>query len=488
MYHIYDTYSAKQTQTRSWEASIMALWKLWWKWASPLQAACARTRTYMWMLAVLVGFCVRADLLGVTSFVRALGLQTACYDRILDFFHSSALNLGMLTRTWTALVLKTHPTLLRFNDRLVLVTDGIKVPKSGKKMPAVKKLHQESDSNNKPEFIMGHSCQAVAILVQGLASVAAIPLVARISEGLVFTNRDKRTLLDKLIELLGELAIEAPYYLLADAYYASKKIALPLLRAGNHLVTRVRVTAVGYHPAPKPERKKRGRPKLYGEKVKLRTLFEHPETFEVIDSPVYGEEDIQLRVRVLDLLWKPVGVLVRFVAVEHPTRGRCLLMSTDLTLGPADIVRLYGYRFKIELAFKHALRVVGSFLYHFWMKTMTPLKRNDGNQHLHRKSKAYREAIVRKIHAYHRFIQLGLIAQGIMVAIATTAPDLVWRYFGSWLRTTRPGVCPSEMVVSIALRNTLPVFLADSTCDPNFTKFIQERLDIERAEGLRLAA
>ncbi len=175
----------------------MGLWKLWWKWASPLRPACARTRTFMWMLAVLVGFCVRADLLGVTSIVRALGLQPACYDRILDFFHSSAVNLGALTRTWTALVLKMHPALLRFKGRLVLVADGIKVPKSGKKMPAVKKLHQESESNNKPEFIMGHSCQAVAILVQGLASVAAIPLVARINEGLVFTNRDKRTLLDK---------------------------------------------------------------------------------------------------------------------------------------------------------------------------------------------------------------------------------------------------------------------------------------------------
>jgi hypothetical protein len=466
----------------------MSLWKQWWKWASPLRSACARNRTFMWMLAVLAGFCVRSDLLGVTSIVRALGLKETCYDRILDFFHSPAVKLDALTRTWAALVIKMHPHLVRFNNRLVLLADGIKVPKSGKKMPAVKKLHQESESNNKPTFIMGHSCQAVAILVRGLESVAAIPLVARISEGVVFTNRDKRTLLDKLIALLGELAIQAPYYLVADAYYASKKIARPLLESGNHLVTRVRITAVGYHRAPKPECRKRGRPRLYGEKVKLSTLFDHPESFELIDSPVYAEEKIQVRVRVLDLLWKPVGVLVRFVAVDHPTRGRCLLMSTDLSLDPVDILRLYGYRFKIELAFKHALRVVGSFLYHFWMRTMTPLKRNAGNQYLHHKSKAYRADVIRKINAYHRYMQLGLIAQGIMVAIATTVPDLVWRHFGSWLRTIRPGVCPSEMVVSIALRNTLPEFLAGSSCDPNFTKFIQERLDINRAEGTRLSA
>ncbi len=47
--------------------------------------------------------------------------------------------------------------------------------------------------------------------------------------------------------------------------------------------------------------------------------------------------------------------LVRFVAVIHPTRGRCLLMCTDLTLNAADIIRLYGLRFKIEHTFKQAV-------------------------------------------------------------------------------------------------------------------------------------
>jgi hypothetical protein len=151
-------------------------------------------------------------------------------------------------------------------------------------------------------------------------------------------------------------------------------------------------------------------------------------------------------------------------------------------------VRLYGYRFKIEVAFKASLRALGAFLYHFWMKGMTPLERNVGDQHLHRKTKAYRGAVQRKMDAYHRFMQLGLVAQGIMVALATTAPALVWRHFGSWLRTVRPGVCPSEMVVAIALRNSLPEFLADKSCEPNFAKFMRDRIDLERTKGMRMAA
>jgi hypothetical protein len=467
----------------------MRLWCEWWRWCAPLRKACARNRTFVWMGVVLVGFCVREDLWGVTSLVRALGLQAACYDRLLDFFHSPALNVEMLTRLWAALVVNLHPGLLRCNGRLVLVGDGIKIGKAGKKMPGVKRLHQESESNTKPEYILGHSCQAVAILAQNLSSTVAIPLAARIHEGVVFSNRDQRTLLDKMVQLLGALALDAlSYYFVADAYFASRKIALPLLRLGQHLVTRVRNNAVGYLPAPAPERRKRGRPRVYGEKCRLKSLFDDPNTMQTLESPVYGESGVQLDVWTRDLLWRPVGILVRFVAVLHPTRGRLMLMTTDLALAPLDVIRLYGYRFKIEVSFKSALHVLGAFLYHFWMAGMTPITRKARNQYLHRKTDAYRDAVRRKLAAYHRFIQLGLIAQGIMLALATTVPHLVWASFGSWLRTIRPGICPSEAVVAIALRNTLPHFLADSSPAPDLAKFIQERLDFDQNKARRLAA
>jgi len=177
---------------------------------------------------------VRIDLLGITSIVRAFGLQESCYDRILDFFHGSGLNLEKLTTIWTRTVLKIFPKVLRVNGRLLLVGDGIKIPKEGKKMPAVKGIHQESESNSKPSFIMGHSFQAVGILAGGLLNtVFAVPLVSRIHEGIVFSNRDKRTLLDKMAALTESLKIGEPFYFIADAYYATGKIVKNLLAKGN---------------------------------------------------------------------------------------------------------------------------------------------------------------------------------------------------------------------------------------------------------------
>ena len=53
----------------------MDLWVAWWNIVSLLRPAFSRSRTFLWFLLVLVAFAVRKDLVGVTSFVRALGLS-----------------------------------------------------------------------------------------------------------------------------------------------------------------------------------------------------------------------------------------------------------------------------------------------------------------------------------------------------------------------------------------------------------------------------
>jgi len=469
----------------------MSLWIEWFRCIRELQPACIRLRTFMWMTLVLVGLSIRSDLGGVTSFVRAAGLLPRTYHRLLHLFHTKALVLEKLTERWAQLVLKKFQPLC-VGSRLVLVADGLKVPKEGRKMPAVKKLHQESQDNSKPEWILGHSFQAVGILVRGaLGQVFSVPLASRIHEGLVFCNRDSRSLLDKMVVLFLSIVrvLDRPAILVADAYYASRKVVLPLLEKGHHLVTRVRSNTVAFRKAPRPKKRAGpGRPKLYGRKVQLRDLWKNKKRFTAAPSPVYGESGVTLRYYAIDLLWRPVGRLVRFVLVDHPTRGRLILMATDLSLSPLEVIALYGYRFKIEVGFKQALHTLGAYAYHFWMRAMTPISRRSGNQYLHMKSERYRQLVRRKMDAYHRYVQLGCIAQGILQHLSLNFRVRVWKHFRSWMRTMKPSLAPSEAVVAQALRSSLPEYLLRSADDDKLKKFISDNADFSRCPELLLAS
>ena len=76
----------------------MELWCEWMRVVSMLRPACARTRTFLWMVLALVGFSTRSELAGVTSFVRSAWIEEGGYDRLRHLFHSSGLHLDALTR------------------------------------------------------------------------------------------------------------------------------------------------------------------------------------------------------------------------------------------------------------------------------------------------------------------------------------------------------------------------------------------------------
>jgi len=66
-----------------------------------------------------------------------------------------------------------------------------------------------------------------------------------------------------------------------------------------------------------PNKPRAGEKKVYGQKIRLRDLLENPGGMHT-PKPHLWEINIQLRYLALDLIWRPVGILVRFVAVLHP--------------------------------------------------------------------------------------------------------------------------------------------------------------------------
>ena len=365
----------------------MSLWIVWDQTVAALRPACARPRTFLWGRVVRAAMTLRTDLAGVSRLVRSHWRRPRCSHRRLSSFHAPALDLPKRIRTWSALGARVCARRrVRVGDRVLPLADGLTAPKAGQKMPAGKSLPQAAAGNPKPAFLLGHSCPAVAVLGPAVGGGLAVPLAGRIHEGIVCSHRWRRPLLGKLVGLRFDLGLETSFDLMADACSASRTVALPLLAQGPHLVRRLRARATADEPAAPSGTRPRGRPRCSGRKIKRRDLFCGGEGFVAAPRPVDGEQGIELRSRGLDWLWRPLGRWVRWVLVDPPTRGRLILLCTDLPLDALAILRRCGWRFNIEGSVKQALHPVGPYASPCWMKDRIPRRRGEGPPSLHRHS------------------------------------------------------------------------------------------------------
>ena len=95
--------------------------------------------------------------------MRWLYIKPSLYTSLLSFFRASSWQLQNVLKTWWQIVL-SHCPLIYIDERLLLAGDGIKICKEAEKIPAVKRLHQESDNSGKAPYIYGHHHGVIGIL------------------------------------------------------------------------------------------------------------------------------------------------------------------------------------------------------------------------------------------------------------------------------------------------------------------------------------
>ena len=95
------------------------------------------------------------------------------------------------------------------------------------------------------------------------------------------------------------------------------------------------------------------------------------------------------------------------------------------------------------------------------------------------------------------YYEAGKIVSGLRLALSlrdcssispSLLPSSLRNSFGSWLRTIRPGIPPSEFVVANALHQTLPEFLMSYSEANSLAKFIADRQDNGNMRIFRLAS
>jgi len=378
----------------------------------------------------------------------------------------------------------------------ILVGDGVKAGKEARRMPCVKRLHQESETVSKSPYIFGHMFGAIGILVGNTKKLFCVPLSIRIHDGdaqIKQWNDDEagneshivRTLRQACaaVKILGRKSI-----LLLDRYYLSVPALITLLdeetRAGKPLLSVVmrakRNPAAYLDPIPN----KRGRPRIKGQKVKVKDLFESRlHEFKEAVITLYGKEEA-IRYYCCDLLWgQKLYRKLRFVLVLQGDR-QSIFVSTDLTMAPEVILRLYGYRFKIECCFRELKQVIAGFAYRFWSKATPRLNRfaKKGYDPLVAvTNEGERKRIINTFHAIEGFVMVAAIALGLLQICALCFDREINASNFRWLRS-RTNDIPSEATTAHFMGKSIFRMIA-SRQDLPIMQFIQERqsLDFDRA-------
>ena len=420
----------------------------------------ARRATFTWCVVVLMGLYLCGDHEGLTSIIRWLALRPSCYACLTNFFYATSWSLDTLMPTWMNWV-QTMCPVLNFHGRPLLIGDGINIAKEGRKMPAVKALHQDSGNNSKKATIWGHHYGVVGLAIGALGKIFCTPLRAeihegvsqwRLSEGL---NGEPPTIVTRMARLLTATAQQmgCPCYAVLDAYFAVgptflilKETLTPEGSPLVHLITRAKKSTVGYFVPEQGLQRFRD-----AEKVKLMTLFDRTDVldFRTAEVSLYGNITT-VSYLCLDLLWEPIDGLVRFVLVEHAGQ-RFILMSSDWSLPPLTLLRIYGIRTKIDVMFDVLKNLLGGFCDHFWTRSQPTLSRKKGwKPDVARLSDAATEHVRAALTATERFVNLACIAVGILQFLALTWPTSIWQHYTGWLRTYSSEV-PSERVVKTVI-------------------------------------
>ena len=248
----------------------------------------------------------------------------------------------------------------KLRHRIAIAIDPSYIPKSGKHTPGTGYFWSGCESAAK----WGLEILGIALVdaddrdAVHLRAVQTVDIVSKGRPPKYLAGMDNpNSLLAwylKVIASQKDALLEVCKTIVADAYFSKKPFVDGLIDLGFNIISRFRSDVRLRYLYDGPKTGKRGRPKVYGDRVDIRNL----------DMNVFVSEDITSDDKVVTLyssvVWsvglkrKVKVVIVDCLEPGKKTQERKVFFSTDTSMSAKDIMDIYRSRFQIEYLYRDA--------------------------------------------------------------------------------------------------------------------------------------
>jgi len=264
------------------------------------------------------------------------------------------------------------------DGRLLVALDDFINPKTGQKIFGCSHVFDHAAKTNQSKYPWAQNVVLLGLLKRIKGRWACLPFAHRFylpkkaiaskSNNMVIPGKAFlfQTKLEQAVEMLVQLAHHfdgVRITVVCDSWFGNNGLFKPArkhLGDAFHLISRLRSNTVLYALTPDSVKKKRGRPRKYGDR--LGTCAEIAARAQTKALPkrvlLYGHYREVMSATELVML-KTLKCPVRVVWVFRKTQW-VAMFSTDLNLSIEQIVEYYGARWKIESGFKEIKQDIGS--------------------------------------------------------------------------------------------------------------------------------
>jgi hypothetical protein len=333
-------------------------------------------RVFRHARVLLIGAILAPGARTVSSALRAMGLDQQKrfhrYHRVLSRASWSSLGVGrvLLGLVVEAFVPEGAPIVVGIDETLER-RYGRRISARGVYRDPVRSTHQTFVKSSGLRWV----CAMVLVETPWASRVWALPFLSTLAPSERYAARRGRRH-KKITEWAWQLLLAVRRWnpkreivAVADRAYASLKLLDQCRRLTDPItfVTRLRLDAALYEPAPPRRPGQIGRPRLKGERLpNLSVVAEAPTTVweaaEIANWYGSGQRTVELASKTA--VWYSTGlpaVPIRWVLIRDPEGGfkPQALLCTDLEADPKEIVSWFVMRWQLEVTFQEARRHLG---------------------------------------------------------------------------------------------------------------------------------